>query len=154
MRQYRESSGQRGANIVELAVIMTVLLLMVLGVIDFGRALYIKVEVANAARAGALYGSQGAANAADTADIKIAVQTESADLSSSLSNITSSYVCQCVGGSTVTCGTGTCPGNTPLIGWVTVNCQVVYAPWLSIPYFNLKPTYLIKGSAVMPVSGL
>jgi Flp pilus assembly protein TadG len=154
MPQNKSRCGERGANIVELAVIMTVLLLMVLGVIDFGRALYVKAEVANAARAGALYGSQGATNAADTAGITYAIKNESADLSGSITNISSSYTCQCVGGSTVTCGTGTCPGNTPLIGWVTVNCQVVYVPWLSVPYFNLKASYLIKGSAVMPVSGL
>jgi Flp pilus assembly protein TadG len=153
-RRNRKRPEERGASIVELAVIMTAMLLMVLGVIDLGRALYIKAEVANAARAGALYGAQGAIAATDTGGIAYAINHESADLNGSITNITTNYACQCLGGGTVTCGTGTCPAGTPLIGWLTVKCQVVYHPWLSIPYFNLPVSYLIVGYAQMPVSGL
>jgi|ERR1700683_1985013 len=152
--QTRTLSRQRGQNLVELAVIMTALLLMVLGVIDLGRALYIKVEVANAVRAGALYGAQGPSTAIDTAGITYAVKNESADLTGSFSTPTTSYFCQCVGGGTVTCGTSGGCGAAPQLGWLTVNAQVVYVPWFKIPYFGLPASYLIKGSATVPVSGL
>jgi Flp pilus assembly protein TadG len=153
-QQNRNCSRQRGASLVELAVIMTALLLMVLGVIDLGRALYIKVEVANAARAGALYGAQSTLTATDSGGISTAAKDESADLTSVLTVTPQTPFCQCVGGGTVTCGTGTCGGNAPSIEWLTVNTQVVYSPWFKIPYFGLPVSYLIKGSATMPVSGL
>lgn len=146
---------ERGQNLVELAVIITALLLLVLGVIDIGRALYIKVEVANSARAGALYGSQSPIAANDTAGITYAVQHESADLISIIATPTTSYTCQCLGGSTVSCASpsSTC-GTEPLIGWLTVSTQVTYTPWFSVPFFGLPATYTIKGFAEMPVSGL
>jgi Flp pilus assembly protein TadG len=43
---------------IELAVVMTVLSLIVLGTIDFGRISYMAMALTNAARAGAMYGSQ------------------------------------------------------------------------------------------------
>jgi Flp pilus assembly protein TadG len=145
---------ERGASIVELAVIMTAMLLMVLGVIDLGRALYIKVEVANAAHAGALYGAQSTQTAADSTGITYAIQHEAADLGTSIVGISTNNYCQCLGGGTVTCGTGTCPTGVPLIEWLTVTCHVVYSPWFKIPYFGLPTSYLIQDSATMPVSGL
>lgn len=54
----RQTSGlrrraQRGAAAVELALVLPVLLLVIGGVVDFGRALYTKVIITNAAREGA-----------------------------------------------------------------------------------------------------
>jgi Flp pilus assembly protein TadG len=155
MRQIEKNwPKQHGANLVELAVIMTAMLLMVLGVIDLGRAIYIKVEVNNAARAGALYGAQSPTTAADSTGITYAVQHEAADLGAALTPPSTNYYCQCVGGSTVSCGTSTCPGGVPVIGWLTVTTHVVYTPWFKIPYFGLPTSYLIPGSVTMPVGGL
>jgi len=46
----------RGQSVVEFALILPVLLLILLGTIDFGRLYYSYVTVANAARVGAEYG--------------------------------------------------------------------------------------------------
>jgi len=43
---------------IELAVVMTVLSVIVLGTIDFGRISYMAMALTNAARAGAMYGAQ------------------------------------------------------------------------------------------------
>ncbi len=48
--------AERGTAIVELALVLPVLLLLVFGTIDFGRAIYINTALANAARDGARYG--------------------------------------------------------------------------------------------------
>jgi Flp pilus assembly protein TadG len=53
----KRSSRRKGAAAVELAVILPVLILIVLGCVDFGRFAYTYVAVTNAARTGAGYGS-------------------------------------------------------------------------------------------------
>src|ERR1700733_2314211 len=155
MREPNNRSKERGSNIVEMAVLMTLLLLMVLGVIDFGRLLYIKIEVVNAVRAGALYGAQGPSTATDTTGITFAINNESADLSSAISGIVAGPpVCQCVGGGNVTCGTSGGCGAAPQIEWLTVRASVVYVPWFKFTYFGLPASFLIQSSATMPVAGV
>lgn len=144
---------ERGSNIVEMAVLMTVLLLIVLGVIDVGRAIFIKVELANAVRAGALYGAQGPTTASDTSGITTAIRNESPDIGASITNIAiGPAYCQCVGGGTVTCGASGC-GAAPQIEWLQVTGQFNYTPWLNIPYFGMH-SIAIKGVATVPVAGV
>jgi Flp pilus assembly protein TadG len=49
----RPRDGERGSALVEMAVVMAVLLMIMFGIIDFGRAFYTYSFVANAAREGA-----------------------------------------------------------------------------------------------------
>lgn len=50
--------NDEGAQLVELAVVMLLLLLILMGVSDIGRAFYSYISIANAAREGARYGSR------------------------------------------------------------------------------------------------
>lgn len=52
------TNSQGGNAIVEFAVIAPFLILMIVGVVDLSRYAYFSIQVANAARAGAAYGSQ------------------------------------------------------------------------------------------------
>ena len=52
----RRGRRRRGAAAVELALVMTTLVTLVLGAIDFGRFAYDLIAVTNAARVGASYG--------------------------------------------------------------------------------------------------
>ena len=61
---------QSGQALVELAFVLPLLLLLALGVIEIGRYAYISILVANAAHAGAMYGSLGATQAKDQTGIK------------------------------------------------------------------------------------
>ena len=54
-----DTCSDSGAALVEMAVVMPLLLLMVLGVGDFGRVHYRAITLSHAARAGAAYGAQG-----------------------------------------------------------------------------------------------
>jgi Flp pilus assembly protein TadG len=54
--------GERGSSLIELALILPVLLLMLVGSIDFGRAFFVAIEVSSAAEAGVDYGIQQAAD--------------------------------------------------------------------------------------------
>lgn len=58
--------SDRGAASVELALVLPVLLLVVFGIIDFGRAYNSKILIASAAREGARVAAQGG----DAADVR------------------------------------------------------------------------------------
>jgi Flp pilus assembly protein TadG len=66
--------GERGASLVEFAIVFPLFALLVLGVVDFGLALHSRGLVANAAREAARHGAVGGtlaemeARARDTAD--------------------------------------------------------------------------------------
>src|SRR5947207_2126656 len=49
--------GERGQGLVELALMLPVLMLIVIGSLDFGRAIYVDNVLANAARDGARFAS-------------------------------------------------------------------------------------------------
>lgn len=57
---------QRGSNIVELALTLPVLLWILIGILDMGRAVFAQNMISNAAREGARYGS---VDPSDTAGI-------------------------------------------------------------------------------------
>src|SRR5258708_6394373 len=64
LRHKRSSSWhmERGQSLVELALAMPVLLLLLLGTVDLGRAYYTYVAAENAAREGARYAASSPAN--------------------------------------------------------------------------------------------
>jgi Flp pilus assembly protein TadG len=63
---------ERGQSLVELAFVLPLLLLLLVGIIEIGRFAFYSILVANAARAGAQYGAQSLATAADTTGISTA----------------------------------------------------------------------------------
>lgn len=53
----KTTSGQRGQSLVELAISLMVILMLLMGAIDFGVALFAYVAMRDAAQEGAVYGS-------------------------------------------------------------------------------------------------
>jgi Flp pilus assembly protein TadG len=66
------SQPERGQALAELALILPVLLVLVLGAIDFGRLFLVGIELNQAARQGVAYAAASTANATDTAGISTA----------------------------------------------------------------------------------
>jgi Flp pilus assembly protein TadG len=110
------SSGNRGSALVELALTFPLMLILLAGVLDYGRALTKATAIANAARIGAQYGSSSASKTTDAAGIQAAA-INSAPSFSGLT-VTSAQICQCSGGSSVSCG-GTC-GASKMLMYVQV----------------------------------
>ena len=78
---HRES----GSALIELALSLSLLgLPLLLGTIYTGTLVFCRIQIANAAHAGALYGMQGSAQAADTAGMIAAAQAETPSLGSNL----------------------------------------------------------------------
>jgi Flp pilus assembly protein TadG len=59
-RTRRAAEGDRGAAAVEFALVLPLLLLLVFGIVDFGRALNAQIMVSQAAREGARWNALGA----------------------------------------------------------------------------------------------
>ncbi len=131
--------GESGASLVELAVFLPLFGLLVFSVVDFGRAFYVGIEIAGAARAGAVYGSQ---NPSDTAGMTTAAQDAAPDVTGLSLTPAPSYGCECaIASSTyvVNCPTATKPTCTTsnLVYRVTVTATGTYSPlfpWPGVPH--------------------
>jgi Flp pilus assembly protein TadG len=73
----REDVGQ---SLVELALILPILTLLVVGGAEVGRLAYADIEVSNAARAGVAYAMQGHAWVAQSGNIETAAQQDAPNL--------------------------------------------------------------------------
>jgi Flp pilus assembly protein TadG len=138
--------AERGASLAEFALLLPFLSLLLLGVIDFGRAYYLGIEVSNAAYAGALYGSQ---NPSDTKGMQNAATGDAPDVSGM--TVTATYGCECSDGtSPVTQCTSqpTCTIN--VVNYVQVTTSATYRtllPWPGIP-----SSFALQGKARLRAS--
>jgi Flp pilus assembly protein TadG len=72
--------SKRGQSLAEFALILPVLVLLMLGAIDFGRVFFAYISVTNAARNGADYASFSSVAANDLTGIRAAVVGDTGDL--------------------------------------------------------------------------
>jgi Flp pilus assembly protein TadG len=119
----RRRRRTRGQALVEFALVIPIFLLLVFGLLDVGRLVFINNAISQGAREGARYGSvQG--RSADAAD-RTAVGTYTAGIMAAVPNPTVSVTCERNGATVATCGVNdlivvqvTSPVGmfTPLIG--------------------------------------
>jgi len=167
--QNRLASGlhsQRGISLVESALVSVfVLIPLLIGVIDFGRAYFLQIEVTNAARAAVQFGAQNTGTLSDTADIQNAAYAEAPDISTACSGSAPCWVsvnvttgCECSNNT----GTGTngslgtpytatactavqpCGASGHLVLFVYVQCQAQYTPILN--FMGILPPTITLGS--------
>ena len=105
-RRGRIGSQRSGQTVVELALLLPLLLLLMVGVIEIGRYAYFDILVSNAARAGAQYGAQSLIQAADVNGITTAAQNDGLNTMA----ITAIQQCGCAAGALGACPSGAvCP---------------------------------------------
>ncbi len=75
-RQSGRLVREHGQSLVELAFVVPLLLLLLVGIIEIGRFAFYSILVSNAARAGAQYGAQSLASASDTVGIAAAANRD------------------------------------------------------------------------------
>jgi Flp pilus assembly protein TadG len=148
--------AKHGAAMVELALLLPVMLLLVVGAVDFGRAYFVYLEVVNAAHAGAEYGSL---HPTDTTGISDAASASAPNVPD-LTVPTAVYGCECSDGSSYKASCSTVPTCTASAGppavasnvvyRVQVKAQAVYTPlmpWTGIPSsFTFSNTATIRGN--------
>ena len=96
---------QSGQSLVELALVLPILLLLLVGIIEIGRFSYYSILVSNAARAGAQYGAQNLIAAADANGMETAAKNDGENVGPL--NVTAIRTCGCTG-TAATLG-GACP---------------------------------------------
>ena len=85
--------SQAGGALVEFAIAIPLLMMLLVGLIEIGRVTYFGIEVANAARAGAQYGSLSYPNTTGT-NMQVAATNDGRNGISNL-DTTGQYVCAC-----------------------------------------------------------
>ena len=122
-----------GASFVELALVLPLFLLMLVPVVDIGRAFYAAIEVTSAAHAGAMYGLE---NPSDTSGM---VQAAKAG-ASNLSNVgaTAAYGCECSDGTSPVASCTSTPSCT--YNYVTYVDVTVTSPYTTVFGYPGMPT--------------
>ncbi|MBV8673840.1 MAG: pilus assembly protein [Acidobacteriaceae bacterium] len=130
--QSRSLQSEQGSSLVEIAIAIPTLLFVLLAVVDFGRGYYLAMEVAGAARAGAIYGSQ---YPTDTTGISNAVKYDAPDVSGI--SASSSWGCECPDGSGASASCATTPSCTSnMVYYTKVTASATYTtmiPWKGVP---------------------
>jgi len=104
--------GRSGSALVEFAITAPFLILLLIGVIELGRYMYFAIVTQHASEAGAQYGAQSLANAANNTQIEAAVAADAPNVS-----VTASPEAICLSsGQSVNCPVGTpSPGVTEYV---------------------------------------
>jgi Flp pilus assembly protein TadG len=144
---------------VELAVAIPLLMIVIVGAVDFGTACYISIEVTNAARAGAQYGAQNAITLTDIPGMELAAKNEAQNISTACTAVrgktcwvsgypVATYGCECADGTDQTATQTVCvncsTGNH-WVNYVSVTTQATYTPM--IPWPGIASTYTFNGKA-------
>lgn len=127
---------RKATSAIELALVLPLIAGMIIPLTDLGMAAYTKMEVQNAAQAGADYALKNAQAGFNATNIGTAV-TSATGLSGVSANPAPSQSCACISGATITdttappCSTGCASGNEGV--YVTVNAQASYTPLFPYP---------------------
>ncbi len=136
--------SRRGGAAVELAVLFPVILLMLIGIVDYGRILYTWVTVSNAARAGAEYGQQRVDMWPDSASQNAAAQVDGNQAGTL--TLDSRMVCECAGAPQA-CTAGSCLGGAAPEVYIRTSATKTVNMFLSYP--GLPSTVTISKVAYM-----
>jgi Flp pilus assembly protein TadG len=113
----------RGAALVELAVVVPLMLLLLLGLVETARIADYAIRVGNAARAGVQYGAQNLATASDTQGMQNAANAD--DGMASIIIVAAPTFCECADGTASACQPGDCAASHRL-QWVKVTASGTY----------------------------
>jgi Flp pilus assembly protein TadG len=143
----RRQWALRGQSYVELAFALPVLAIILVMAADFGRLFFTYVEVINAARAAAQYGSNSVVTAADSTGMVAAAKQDGANVGS-LSVTANQCTCGTATPSVPACSSNYCT-NDPRGNYVVVNAQAPFAT--TVKYPGVPSSVTLKSQAVMQV---
>jgi Flp pilus assembly protein TadG len=146
MRFLREDCGQA---FVELALILPLFIVLLVGAAELGRLAYASIEVANAARAGVAYAAQSHITASDTVGIQSAATQDAPDVLGLTAAVIIS--CSCTDGTMITCSNGAtrCASPARILEYVQVNTASSVDTVFHLPAVPASVT--LRGQAMMRV---
>ncbi len=135
-----------GQAVIELALMLPIFVLLLVGGAEFGRLAYASIEVSNAARAGVAYGAQNHITASDATGMQQAATNDGANVSGL--SATGTHFCSCSNGTASTCLPTDCAGAL-IVEYVQVNTSASVNPLFYYP--GLPRIFTLTGQAVMRV---
>jgi Flp pilus assembly protein TadG len=142
--------SERGVAAVEMALLLPVLVLLFMGIVEFGRAFYTAITLAHAARAGAQYGAQSPAKSSDVTGIKNAATQEAQNIVPISFMPDPRQFCKCPDSNTlINCNTGTCTNYGLPQMFVEVTTNKTYETLFSYP--GIPSSIPMTRSAVLRV---
>lgn len=150
LREAAESES--GANLVELALLLPLMILMFLGVAEVGSIFYMSIEVNNAALAGAAYGAQSNITAADTAGMARVAQQDASNVPGLTASATYYCACSTTAGALTNLAScsSTCTAGSHEVIFVKVNTSATFSALSKFP--ALPNPFTTSGQAIMRVS--
>ena len=130
----KHSNRRKGTAATELALMIGILAVVLMGTIDLSRVFFFEGTVDGASRAGAQWGIRSNGYSGDSSGIQEAAGYNAGDIDTLTAS--SSRECLCEGSSTeVDCITGTCTAGVPQV-YVTVTTETTFNTlfgWLGLP---------------------
>jgi len=130
-RLARDDKGIAG---LELALATPMLVLLMTGGFDFGRAIYEQHRLTAASEAGIQYATASVSNLANSSGIIAAARADAADTTNSLTVTAGS--CTCPTGATLCAATTTCTGSTVTGSYEKVTVSESYSTIMSYPFVS------------------
>jgi Flp pilus assembly protein TadG len=139
---------ERGASMVELAILAPVMIFLAIGMIDTGRYAYYSILAANAARAGAQYGSLDLEHVSQATAISAAATADAQSLAQFVTTPTCLVAIN--NGSMAACPTNSSSSLTPgSVYYVQVTTTGKFTPLF--PYPGIPNPVYVTGSSTMRV---
>ena len=141
--------GSNGQSLVEFALVVPLMLLLLMGAIEIGRAAYFAIAVSNAARSAVQYGAQSPVTASDNPGIQQAALDDAPMLSPD--NVTiNNQIYECPDGSAAsTPPLPTDCGGGRFVSYLKVNTQLQLMALVGFPGF--PPSFSLNGEAIMRI---
>ena len=136
-----------GSALIELAVVVLMLVPILLGAAEFAMLAYDSIEVSDAARAGATYGSESTRTASDSTGIKSVAAESANDISGVVATPTVFYSCSSTP-ATQNPTQPTCSSGDSVLTYIQVATSATINMPIHIPGLG---SYTLNGQAIMRV---
>jgi Flp pilus assembly protein TadG len=136
--------SEQGSSLIELAIVMPVLTLLLLGVADLSRAYYLGIVVSRAAQSAVRYATQNPSDSAGTVSAATADASDIPSFTASSVNVTWGCECSDGSGASVSCITvPSCSGD--IVSYFQVDTTSTYQTLF--PYPLIPKSIVLHGSA-------
>ena len=137
--------SESGSAFIELGLMFPMLLLILVGAIDFARVFFADIALTNAAEVGAMYGARSVTGSSNLTSMQNAAVADAADLTGVTA--TATQYCTCGSGASHTCPVS-CSGTTAHT-FVSVSASYTFVP--AIPFPGIPSSIPMTRTAVMRV---
>jgi Flp pilus assembly protein TadG len=132
----KDAKSYSGQALIELTLLLPLLVLILLGTIDFGRVFFQSMALAQAARAGAQFGAQNDTTAADGPGMQAAAVNAGQDIGIALADVTAANrYYQCGTDPLTTIDPSPCADGKPPKIYVQVTVQKTFTTMFNYPGF-------------------